>query len=321
MKEEKDHNIENNQNNNLENKQEMTPQIIGELPTEKQGSVIWVFIFFALLCGFTFGLPYLREYVESKKSVPVSSDTKEKSKEKTDITEAEKDIVYYEIDQNVTFVFNNLRFNNLVKESTDDYYFVFSMTNESDNIFDFSKNYYVEFYTADKTLLERSKIVGDQSITNNQEAVIKLQINENTYNNASLIAVVEKSEDDYPEVTLNKKDNDYDILVCTNKNNEITYFFKEDKLEKITDIYNYTNVDVNSYNAVLSSYQNLAASYNNVEGVVSNITDTNQSFTMNTQIDLATANVDNLKNKHYFKKNANSKKVKFEMEAMRYTCS
>ena len=40
MKEEKDHNIENNQNNNLENKQEMTPQIIGELPTEKQGSVI-----------------------------------------------------------------------------------------------------------------------------------------------------------------------------------------------------------------------------------------------------------------------------------------
>ena len=101
MKEEKDHNIENNQNNNLENKQEMTPQIIGELPTEKQGSVIWVFLFFALLCGFTFGLPYLREYVESKKSVPVSSDTKEKSEEKTDTTEAEKDIVYYEIDQNV----------------------------------------------------------------------------------------------------------------------------------------------------------------------------------------------------------------------------
>ena len=52
MKEEKDHNIENNQNNNLENKQEMTPQIIGENKVVSFGYFSFLLYYVVLLLDF-----------------------------------------------------------------------------------------------------------------------------------------------------------------------------------------------------------------------------------------------------------------------------
>ena len=300
--------------------EELQPQVIGEIAQEKQKGAFWVIIFFGLLIGFTFGLPYLREYLENKKAPVNNIVNKNKENKEKEQEEKKDEQVYYEVDQNVTFAFEDLRFNNISKEYSDDYYLLFDLTNTKDETYNFDENYYIELYTAEKTLLERAKLVSDAKAMNNQALRIKLPISENSYNNVILISIVKKTLKDYPEVVLNSKQDDYNVLTCDNSNNQISYYFKEDKLVKISDVYNYTLVDINSYNEILKTKQNLAASYNNVVGVSSNITDSNSSFTMNTQIDLETANINNLNNKYYYKKNTVSKTVKFEMEAMRYTC-
>ena len=94
----------------------------------------------------------------------------------------------------------------------------------------------------------------------------------------------------------------------------------EDKLQKITDIYEYSNTDVNVFTSKLKEYTTVASNYNNIDGVSSNTVDITNSFTMNTQIDLNEAKVKNLDSSYYYDKDTASKQVKFEMEAMRYTC-
>lgn len=300
---------------------DLQAQVIGELPQEKQKGAFWVLIFFGLLIGFVVGLPYLQDYLKEKnKPVEVVEPNKEENKTDEKTGKAVEQ-TYYELNSEEPLKFNDLSISKVNKEQTDDYYLTLSVTNTAKETYNFDKNYYVELYNKDKTLLERTKLISDQPAMNNQELNIKLLISENSYNNVELISLVEKTEEDYPEVSLKTKEEEMDVLTCTNKNSSIKYYFTESKLTKIVDVYNYSGSDAASYNEVLKTYQNLAATYNNVEGVSSNITDTNLSFTMNTQIDLTKANIDSLKNKNYYKKDIAPKAIKFEMEAMRYSCS
>lgn len=327
MEEKKDQIKENNNDSQTPEKTDsqtvasnVEAQVIGEIATEKQKGVFGVIVFFFILIGFTIGLPYLSDYI-NKKNVLVDEKTTNDENSKENINNEEvKEQVYYEIDNNTVFTIDNLGFNNFSKENSDDFYLNVTLTNKDNKEFSFSANYYLELYNNDKTLLERVKLINSKNLASNESVDLKLSINENTFNNASLLTVVQKSTDDYPEVNLVNTEDDYKILSCNNTNENIVYYFTDNKLIKISDAYNYSNTDASTYNNNLKIYQDQTAKYNNFEGVTSSIADTSYSFTINTQIDLDKANIEQLESYYYFKKDTDPKIVKFEMEAQRFTC-
>ena len=298
----------------------MQAQVIGELEKEKQKGVFGLIVFFIILIGVTFGLPYIKSYLDNR-NAPVEQSVNEPTQNDNEQIPEEEEIVYYEIDPaNTTFTFNDLKFSEINKESSDDFYLNLTVENQGEKVLDINKGYFLEIYTAEKTLIERVKIVSSKNISVGEKLNLKLLISENAYNNASLITIDEKTADDYPEVTLSNVENDMNVLTCTDKNSSLKYYFNKDKLQTINDIYEYTNSDVNTFNETLREYTTKAASLNNNEGVSSNIVSTPNSFTMNTQIDLAAANISNL-SANYFAKDTTPDVVKFEMEAMRFSCN
>ncbi len=298
----------------------MQAQVIGELEKEKQKGVFGLIVFFIILIGVTFGLPYIKSYLDNR-NAPVEQSVNEPTQNDNEQIPEEEEIVYYEIDPaNTTFTFNDLKFSEINKESSDDFYLNLTVENQGKTVVDLNKGYFLEMYTAEKTLIERVKIVSSKNISVGEKLNLKLLISENAYNNASLITIDEKTADDYPEVTVSNVENDMNVLTCTDKNSSLKYYFNKDKLQTINDIYEYTNSDVNTFNETLREYTTKAASLNNNEGVSSNIVSTPNSFTMNTQIDLAAANISNL-SANYFAKDTTPDVVKFEMEAMRFSCN
>ena len=316
---EKPESVENTEEKKVETPN-MQAQVIGELETEKQKGVFGLIVFFVILIGVTFGLPYIKSYLDNR-NAPVEQPVNEPTQNDNEQIPEEEEIVYYEIDPaNTTFTFNDLKFSEINKESSDDFYLNLTVENQGKTVIDLNKGYFLELYTTEKTLIERVKIVSSKNISAGEKLNLKLLFSENAYNNASLITIDEKTSDDYPEVTLSNVENDMNVLTCTNKNSSLKYYFNKDKLQTINDIYEYTNSDVNIFNETLREYTNKAASLNNNEGVSSNIVSTQNTFTMNTQIDLTTANVSNL-SANYFAKDTTPDVVKFEMDAMRFSCN
>ena len=308
--------IDSNEKSNIK----MEAQVIGDIKEDKQKGVIGLIIIFVLLIGFTFGLPEITKYYKEKTETSKEYNEITESKEQNTIDAEVLPLVYYEIDLNTEFSVDKLKFSGLIKEQTDDYYLRLNVLNRSNKSFEYDEKYYIELYNAEKTLLERVKLISKQSILPNNSLTIDLPINVNSYTNATLITISTKTEIDYQEVNLNTKEEDYEILTCNNGNRNIFYYFKEEKLAKITDIFEYSNTNEQIFDSVLKTYTSQAAKYNNIEGVSSNIVDTNLSFTMNTEIDLSKANLDALNSFYYFNKNTLPKVVKFEMESMRYSC-
>lgn len=295
-------------------------QVIGEIPKEKQKGVFGLIIFFAILFGVTFGLPYIKDYIDNK-NAPITGESEEKEENNEQEQTPEEQLVYYEIDPNTNFTFNDLNFSALNKESSDDYYLNVTIQNTTNSVVDLNDNYYFELYTAEKTLVERVKIISDKNISSNETINLKLLISEASYNNATNLTIDQKTEEDFQEVTLNGAVEDgYNVIACNNKGRNIKYYFKETSLEKISDIFEYTNPDANAYSENLRKYTTEASSLNNIEGISSNIVDTSSSFTMNTQVDLTQVKTNNLPSSYYFAKGTNPKVVKFEMSAMRFNC-
>lgn len=316
---EKPESVENTEEKKVETPN-MQAQVIGELETEKQKGVFGLIVFFVILIGVTFGLPYIKSYLDNR-NAPVEQPVNEPTQNDNEQIPEDEEIVYYEIDPaNTTFTFNDLKFSEINKESSDDFYLNLTVENQGKTVIDLNKGYFLELYTTEKTLIERVKIVSSKNISAGEKLNLKLLFSENAYNNASLITIDEKTADDYPEVTLSNVENDMNVLTCTDKNSSLKYYFNKNKLQTINDIYEYTNSDVNIFNETLREYTNKAASLNNNEGVSSNIVSTQNTFTMNTQIDLTTANVSNL-SANYFAKDTTPDVVKFEMDAMRFSCN
>lgn len=302
----------------------MEAEVIGEIPVEKQKGLFGTIFFFVLLIAFALGLPYISDYVKTlmgtnQEEQIIEEPQEEKPAAEGEVKEAE-DVLYYEIDPNTTFSVEDLSLSNFSKEFSDDYYLLFMVGNKKLTSYKFDENYYLELLTQDKTLIERVKIASLTTLDGNGNMQLKLPISENAYNNATLMTVSKKTSNDYPDITLQGKSDEYATLVCKNNTREITYYFNEDSLEKISDVYEYLNSDENTFRDKLKEETTQAASLNNVDGITSSIVDTTSSFTVNTQIDLTKADLSKVKSLYYYKKGTLPKVVKFEMEAMRYTC-
>jgi len=299
-------------------------------PKNKKG-IIGIVIIFVILIGAIIGLPYITEYLENRNEKVVNPSPNPNNENPNPNGEEPKpsdDLpAVYVIEPDTKFVFEGLDVTSIrLVEEDNDYYIRFIVKNtNTTNINLADKNYYLELYTEDNTFLERVKL--DDSIVAGVSEGKYYLISADTFTKARVLNMVAKTTTDYPDVALNEDVEKNSNLVCRNGGSTITYTFNNKQLKNIKDTFTMTSTDTEemNYQIILTNYQNLIANYAIIDGVsatlVPSISATASSFTTNIEIDLATAKVDSISNRNYYKLDTSAKIVKFEMEAMRYTCS
>lgn len=298
------------------NEEELSITKIGEMPNENKSPIFLVFVF-GFLIVFVFFLPELVSYF-GKKDSTTTNQVVENNKENPE-DENEEEIIYYDIQDSLEVnLENKIKINQFKLQNNS---LSFLVTNTQESTFDFSKkNYFLEFYTEDKTLLERVILV-KESIprTSNKEYTYSLMAQ--TSSNAKKLAFVEKQVEDYPNMSLTKNENGEQVFECVKDYESITYTFKEDKLQKITDVVNYTRGgnEIN-YQLELASWQSKVANYNTIAGITSSFMSNETGFMVNTVLDLPNVKISSVTNDAFYKYETLAKVVSFEMQARGFSC-
>lgn len=299
------------------NEEELSITKIGEITTSEQNPIFTILLFVILL-GFIFVLPTIVNFFNKGEekpdySLPTNSETKpnEEEEEKTDFISYDfNEALVIPLEEKITI--ENFR---LEEESIS-----FTIFNNSDSRYNLNeRNYFLEIYTEENTLLERV-ILKKETILKDSSKNYTYKIATNTKNNMKKIMFVEKETTDYPNIELTMNDLKEEILVCTNETETITYKFIEQKLDSITDVVNYPYSQNENYNNTLENWQQRVAIYNNIKGISSTFIDSGIGFIVNTVIDLKEANLNNVNNENYYPYNTIPKIVKFEMDSRGFSC-
>ncbi len=183
------------------------------------------------------------------------------------------------------------------------------------------KNYYIELYDENQTLLQRIKIISSGYLNAGSNMAMNNALNLNVASNVRKIAMTKKDVLDYPPLYLTPNDEGVENLVCSSAYEEVTYIFKENKLKTVISEVNYPKTASNfldNYN----NYRNLAATYNTEEGIVSVFSgsELSDAFNVTTNIDLTKAKRFYVFNADSFALDTEPKVVSFEMEAQGFNC-
>ena len=301
--------------------QEMQAVSLGEIKEAKGGNVIGVVLFLIIAIGMVIALPYLDDI----KAKLFSSQTNENNNGNVsgsnnndqDPNTNPDTVEYYDI-QTADFVFDGLKYSAFNLSSENDYNITFNVM-AAGKMIDLSKqNLFIEIYTEDQTLLERAKVLATSYITAEKNTTITVSIQESTYNVAKKINIISMTKDSYPEISLST---DEPILTCTYQNNIIKYTFEEEKLININDLNTYYSGENSSdyYNALISQRE-AVDNLSGVEGINATLTQFENNFVVSITLDLAITSIARFDNVTYFAKNTLAKQIKYDMEAMRYTC-
>ncbi len=295
------------------NEEELSITKIGEIATENKSS-IFMFLIFGILIVFVFFLPTITDYFDKEKKEVTEPIIEEKKDDPED--NKQKEITYYDLNSPITLE-KGLEINNIkiINNSIS-----FTITNSnSENYYFKEKNYFVELYTANQTLLERIILTKD-ILNSNTNKEYTYNIKNETAINAQKIAFIDKSIGDYPNINL-EKINDEEILTCIKGFETITYKFQQERLVKINDKIDYIkNVNDFEYQTALALWQSKSSTYNSLEGVTSAFISNASGFNVNTDIDLTNAKISSLDNEYYYPAKTISKMIKFEMEARGFSC-
>ncbi len=302
-------------------KEELIPSVIGIIDDKEKSN--WpLIVIFILFIGFVVGLPSITNYLngENKNNEKITSDEKKPNQTTDDEIE---DIQFYNFSETKSVNVEGISFQEFRLEEKQIYFIV---TNNSE-----SKNYlvthklYLELYDKDKMLLQRIKLPSENlSKGNSQNYSFDLNI---AKDQIVQFRLEEKMENDYPAIDLEKENDNTYLLTCTKNEEKITYQFNEEqKLQKITDVFNYSSSKAD-YSKFLTDYRQMASKYNALEGVTSNIVEVATGFTSTTTIDLSKVDFkdrviqNTLNNVAYYGKDTEGKVVFFELSAMNYKCS
>lgn len=298
------------------NEEELAITKIGELTMAEQNP-LFIFLVFGSLLLFIFFLPTLVNYFNKEEEKPDYSLPNKQDKVDNSDTMDNQDEVIYELSNTLSI---SLEENIIIKDFyLEDTHFTFTVTNNRNTRFSFNqKNYFLEMYSDDNTLLERIILVKD-TIAKGASVDFSYSVMESTAANAKKIRFVEKGVADYPNITLEKTETGEQLLVCENDGETLTYHFKENKLETINEVVNYSNQNT-SYSVKLEEWKNKVNLYNNTNGVLSTFMEAGNSFVVNTIVDLKMANINTLSNAYYYLLDTEPKVVKFEMESRGFRC-
>ena len=294
-------------------------KIIYEIKPEKVGNPIVVLIFFIFLVFFIGILPKISkkydliEYFTGSKQKPETPD-------ETKVTD------FFDLNTaSVRAKIGNLELTNFViADPIDgDYTISFTIQNVSENIYQFDKKYYIDLYDQDK-IIYRALIHSYNGLGPRRGTELSLIISEKAYKFANRFKLEEIKESEYPEVKLLNSSGNYGVLTCTYNYNTIEYYFLDNKLAKIKEVYKEEFEKSSNYNSHKQTQKNLQEKYEAIPNFDSNFIETNSYFTLVNEFNLSEIpdnSLSGLKTYRYFKYNTPKDVVNFEIEAQGYFCS
>ena len=298
----------------------LNAQTIGKVKPDKQKSPIAMLVLFGALLAFMIFMPEVLNYVNKTFGTDLhiqSGSTASNTTEGDD--EQKQELTMYDFNDNTVITLDKLSFQTFVKSIEDDEYKLsFTLKNTGTQLYSFSKKLYFEFYDSNSTFIGRSYLENITDITGGVTNRYQVSINKTIYDQAKKIELVQRTDDDYPAVTLTQ-----DLLTCTNSKYNIVYTFDSNqRLTNIKDMYTYTKPDdIVAYSSDLITYKAKIDNLDRLDGVTAVLAENETGFITTIAIDYKQADYSQLSSDtKYYKKDTYARIIKFEMSAKGYNC-
>ena len=310
---------------------ELKPIAIGAFESRKRTS-IGTFIIITLFILVVVFLPQIseviNEYLNPTPPTPAIPDNPTDDEQPLDNPQTNIDETFYDYVANLSIEREKITVSKINIDNINNT-ISYSVTNNTNSYQDLEElNYYIEIYNTDRTLLERIKLASPSISDEVTSTVIAGGATQNFIKSLSsnstitegYIVLVQKTTDDYPEITLTSNSEGNSTLICSNNHEKVTYSFENNELKQTTSIVEYLTTDAD-YESIYSSYQTLSNNYNATPGMTSTFFMNANGFNITTIVNLEEASRAYIFNADSFKLNTEPKVVSFEMEAQGFNCN
>ena len=303
---------------------------IGTLKKDTQKSPVAMLILFGILIAVIYFIPIVTPYFsdildklgisnnsEIYDGIPDTDTTKDNTDTKDNTQKDTTEKKTYTLAATETSTLDKIEYTAFQKEQGGaNYYINYTITNKSTSTYSFTTHkIFLEFYDDAKTYLG-SALVNTPSLNANSTVSIKSLVNQSIYTSATTFQIVEKQADEYPDANLINN-----TLTCTLNNRVLTYTFYNNKLTKIVDTDTYSDTSTNYTNTYIDS-QTKVNTLNRVTGVNAIFVPETNKFTTNITIDYNIVNSDLTSNDTlYYVKDTSANTIKYELDALGYTCN
>ena len=303
---------------------------IGTLKKDTQKSPVAMLILFGILIAVIYFIPIVTPYFsdildklgisnnsEIYDGIPDTDTTKDNTDTKDNTQKEPLEKKTYTLAATETATLDKIEYTAFQKEQAGAYYYInYTITNKSTSTYSFTTHkIFLEFYDSAKTYLG-SALVNTPSLNANSTVSIKSLVNQSIYTSATTFQIVEKQSDEYPDANLINN-----TLTCTLNNRVLTYTFYNNKLTKIVDTDTYSDTSTNYTNTYIDS-QTKVNTLNRVTGVNAVFVPETNKFTTNITIDYNIVNSDLTSNDTlYYVKDTSANTIKYELDALGYTCN
>lgn len=303
---------------------------IGTLKKDTQKSPVAMLILFGILIAVIYFIPIVTPYFsdildklgisnnsEIYDGIPDTDTTKDNTDTKDNTQKDTTEKKTYTLAATETATLDKIEYTAFQKEQDGAYYYInYTITNKSTSTYSFTTHkIFLEFYDDAKTYLG-SALVNTPSLNANSTVSIKSLVNQSIYTSATTFQIVEKQADEYPDANLINN-----TLTCTLNNRVLTYTFYNNKLTKIVDADTYSDTSTNYTNTYIDA-QTKVNTLNRVTGVNAVFVPETNKFTTNITIDYNIVNSDLTSNDTlYYVKDTSANTIKYELDALGYTCN
>ena len=298
-------------------------QTIGTIKPDKQKSPFAMLFLFGVLIVFILFMPtaisLFNKYFGTDLNIDSLNNPQNTNQQSSDDTNNDKqDIKMYDLKDDTVIQIGKIDFGGFKKDNLEGFNIAFYVKNNGTVLYKFEKKMYLEYYDDNNTFVGRSYLESLKEITGGITNNYRVKIDNNTYNNATKVEVVQRTDDDYPAVELVNNQ-----LTCTNETDNLVYTFDDSsRLTNIKDIYTYIkDDDVMKYSNDLITYKTKISNLDALDGVTAILTETDNGFITTTAIDYQFADYSKLSsNTNYYVKDTYAKTISFEMNAKGYNC-
>lgn len=303
---------------------------IGTLKKDTQKSPVAMLILFGILIAVIYFIPIVTPYFsdildklgisnnsEIYDGIPDTDTTKDNTDTKDNTQKDTTEKKTYTLAATETATLDKIEYTAFQKEQDGAYYYInYTITNKSTSTYSFTTHkIFLEFYDDAKTYLG-SALVNTPSLNANSTVSVKSLVNQSIYTSATTFQIVEKQADEYPDANLINN-----TLTCTLNNRILTYTFYNNKLTKIVDTDTYSDTSTNYTNTYIDA-QTKVNTLNRVTGVNAIFVPETNKFTTNITIDYNIVNSNLTANDTlYYVKDTSANTIKYELDALGYTCN
>ena len=292
---------------------------IGTIKPDKQKSPIAMIALFSFLLLFMIFMPEVLDFVNKNFGTNLEAHTGVTIEEPVEGEKEEQKITMYDFNDETVITLDKITIQSFIKSVDDgEYMLSFTIRNGGTQLYEFNKKLYFEFYDENSTFIGRTYLENITQITGGMTNNYKIPASKQIYDNAKKIELVQRTNDDYPNVKLVS-----DQLTCTNSKYNIVYTFDENqRLTYIRDMYTYTKRDdVFEYSSDLITYKSKIENLNRLDGVTAALTETDTGFITTVAIDYAYAEYSKLSSDtKYYMKDTYARIISFEMSSKGYDC-